>query len=163
MDSYSLYSLVGGMGQIRHPSITFWHPYKTTHTTHKSVLNALRGGGPDHGIIACSHTRKGWYQKLLMWESPSDTLTRLLTLQTSQHWSLSQIWGCRPDHGLIACSYTRKGWHPKLFLWESCLGHGSDQSTIHHPLTPLQDYSHNTQVSDDHSQRSEVVGQIKTS
>ena len=48
-------------------------------------------------------------------------------------------------------------------MWDkSCLGHGSDQTTIHHPLTPLQD-SYFTQVIADQSQRIEVVGQIMAS
>ena len=122
------------------------------------------------GLIACYHTWKDWNPKLLVWVdccghgSDQTTNHHPLTLLQDSHYthisadqtSSSEVVGMTMV-GLIACSHTWKGWNPKLLVWVDWCGHGSDQTTIHHSLTPLQD-SHCTHISADHWLSSEVVG-----
>ena len=121
------------MWQIRHPSTTLWHPYKThsiTNTTHKSALAIELGLGPEarYGPDGLFSLKKGYTSKLIdvrdlmevcMWQirHPSttlyDTLTRL-TLHTSQpQQPLNQGQGKRHDMVLMACSHRRKGINPR--------------------------------------------------
>ena len=121
---YRWKNLVGAIRQLRQPSITLWHPYKT-HTTHESVL-AFPAGllGPNLTLLAWFdwgvETLLGSQGSSESHQSPSDTLTRLtLPIHLNQFWLSLQvcgdpIWPCWP--GLNKPTYTKHG------------------ATAHHPI-----------------------------
>ena len=71
----------GGMAQLRHPSITLWHPHKT-HTTYTSHSHSV-----------------GSSRKFLVWSKPVDCWLWLLTVDC---WLLTDDWW------LIICPCSRQ-------------------------------------------------------
>ena len=117
------------MWQIRHPSTTIWHPYKT-HTTHKSALAIELGLGPEarYNTDGLFLQKKGYKSKVIgieyyltevcMWQIRHPSATRFstlrrLTLHTSQPQPLNQSQYKRPDMAPMACSRRRNGICPK--------------------------------------------------
>ena len=163
-------------GQLRHPSITFWHHYKT-HTTSESALTLSyinTTEKPDRDLLSpLVKSQKGktviqssWCERLVLGcmgqpRHPSITLWhhyKTHTTSESQPWpSATSTLLSNLDRDLLSPwvksqKGRKKDCDPKFLVWETCswvYGCPIPQTTIHHPLTPLQD-SHYTKIRPSH-------------
>ena len=75
----------------------------------------------------------------------STTISHLTPLQDSHYIWISFSYipaGLGPDMTLLDFLCEWECWRPTLLVWETCLGHESDQTHIHNPLTPLHYKTH---------------------